>query len=147
MNATCPECGASTPKDGTCRDNFHALLALEWQVPDGAGTTAHFFAVSSYALQHAESMRYTVEAITWLRSAVAQVLETGCSTETLRASARTQGEGAHVTRREGEPVPAWGVERWTTTVEDVLVGGTDGYAERVRAWADATLRDIDEATP
>ena len=140
--ARCPECGAPVPDGGTCRDNFHAMLALEWEVPGGAGTIAHFFAVSSYGLQHPDSMRYTVEAIAWLRSSVAKALETGCSVESLRASARAQGVSAHVIRREGDPVPAWGVESWTTTVTDILAGGTDGYGERVRHWAASVIGDI-----
>lgn len=138
----CPECGAPVPDRGTCRDNFHALLALEWELSGGAGTIAHFFAVSSYSLQHPDSMRYTVEAITWLRSSVDTALETGCSVESLRASARRQGAATHVTRREGDPVPVWGVESWTTTVTDVLAGGTDGYGERVRYWAETVIADI-----
>lgn len=141
VSAICPECGASVPEGGSCRDNFHALLALEWEVPGGAGTTAHFFAVSSYGLQHPDSMGYTISAITWLRSAVTEALETGCSTESLRASARSQAKGDHVTRREGDPVASWGVERWTTTVTDILAGGTDRYAERVRAWAASVVSD------
>lgn len=143
MSVRCQECGAPLPDGGSCRDNFHDLLALEWEVPGGAGTVAHFFAVSSYGLQHPVSMRYTVEAIAWLKSAVTEALETGCSIESLRASARTQGQDAHVTRRDGDPVADWGVERWTLTVTDALSGGVDGYAGRVRKWAAAVIRDID----
>ena len=142
MPAKCPECGAPVPDGGTCRDNFHALLALEWDVRGGAGLIAHFFAVSAYGLQHPDTMRYTVEAIEWLRSAVGEALETGCSVESLRASARVQGESAHVTRREGDPVPSWGVECWTTNVADVLARGTEGYAVRVRDWASSAISDI-----
>jgi len=143
VSVRCQECGAPIPDGGSCRDNLHDLLALEWDVPGGAGTVAHFFAVSSYGLQHPVSMQYTVEAIAWLKSAVAQALETGCSIESLRASARTQGQDAHVTRRDGDPVADWGVERWTSTVADILAGGVDGYAERVRTWAAAVVSDID----
>ena len=143
MSVRCQECGAPIPDGGSCRDNLHDLLALEWDVPGGAGTVVHFFAVSSYGLQHPVSMQYTVEAIAWLKSAVAQALETGCSIESLRASARTQGQDAHVTRRDGDPVADWGVARWTSTVADILAGGVDGYAERVRTWAAAVVSDID----
>ena len=145
MSVRCQECGAPIPDGGSCRDNLHDLLALEWDVPGGAGTVAHFFAVSSYGLQHPVSMQYTVEAIAWLKSAVTQALETGCSIESLRASARAQGRDAHVTRRDGDPVADWSVERWTSTVADILAGGVDGYAERVRSWAAAVVSDIDAA--
>jgi hypothetical protein len=49
---TCPECGAAAPEGGTCRDNFHALLLLEAEVPGGPGRLPHFYAVASYGLQH-----------------------------------------------------------------------------------------------
>lgn len=143
MSTLCPECGAPVPEGGLCRDNFSALLALEWQVPEGAGTIAHFFAVSSYGLQHPDSMRYTVEAIEWLRAAVTTALATGCSVEVLRASARSTSKNARITRREGDPVPSWGVDRWTMMVADILAGGTEGYAERVKAWAASVIDDID----
>lgn len=148
--ATCPECGAPVPAGGSCRDNFHALLALEWEVPDGAGTLAHFFAVSSYGLQHPDSMGYTVDAIDWLRSAVTEALATGCSVELLRASARAASAraasaGTHVTRREGDQVPGWGVGRWSITVEDVVAGGADDYLSRVTEWARAIVSDIGTA--
>jgi hypothetical protein len=141
----CPECGAPVPESGSCRDNFHSLLALEWQVPDGAGTIAHFFTVASYGLQHPDSMSYTVETIAWLKSAVTEALEMGCSVESLRTSAKAQGEGAYVTRREGDPIPSWGVEHWATTVTDILAGGTEDYGQRVRDWAASVVCDIDAA--
>lgn len=130
------------PVGGSCRDSFHALLALEWRVPGGAGTLAHFFAVSAYGLQHPDSMRYTREAIEWLRSAVHDALDTGRSTESLRESARVVAGASHVTRRAGEPVPAWGITSWSVTVADVLGGGTDDYPQHAREWAAATVADL-----
>jgi hypothetical protein len=54
----CPECGASVRPGESCRDHFHALLALEWQVPGGPGEPAHFHAVASFLLQRPVSMGY-----------------------------------------------------------------------------------------
>lgn len=56
MSAKCPECGAPLPEGGSCRDNFDALLALEWEIPGGPGEIAHFYAVGSYVLQHPEEL-------------------------------------------------------------------------------------------
>lgn len=143
MSQTCPECGAPIPSGGVCRDNFDALLALEWEVPGGAGTLAHFYAVSSYILQHPDSMQYTVGSLGWLRASVAKALFCAATTEDLRRSAREEGKPTgRVTRRAGDTVPQWSVERWTTTVADVLAGGVNGYGDRVRAWAESVLGDL-----
>jgi hypothetical protein len=143
----CPECGARIRHGGSCRDNFNALLALEWDVPGGTGI-AHFYAVSSYILQHPESMSYTAESLSWLRSSVTSALGGDVSTEDLLLRARRGGKGtsAHVTRRAGDTVPRWGVEKWKTTIEDVLAGGIDGYCARVEDWARAVIADLDASS-
>jgi len=141
---TCPECGASVPAGGACRDNFHALLALEWDVPGGAGETAHFYAVSAYILRHPVSMSYKVESLAWLRSAVTSALAGEVSTDDLRRRAQDgRKDYGHVTRRDGDPVPNWLREQWSTTVVDVLGCGVDGYGDRVRAWAASVIGDLD----
>ena len=148
ISAPCPECGAQIPPGRTCRDNFDALLALEWEIPGGAGTLAHFYAVSSYILQHPDSMSYTAESLGWLRSAVATALAGGISTEALRERAREDGTGSgHVTRRAGDPVPRWSVTQWDVTVGDVLAGGATGYAARVERWARSVITALDSLPP
>ena len=52
MPETCPECGATVPDGGSCRDHFHALLLLEAEIPGVAGSILHFYAVAAYGLQH-----------------------------------------------------------------------------------------------
>lgn len=143
----CGECGASVPPNGSCRDNFNAMLALEWEVgaPAPAGQLAHFYAVSTYVLQHPDTMGYTVESLAWLRRSVSDMIADGVSVHELRKQARDQGEKSRVTRREGDPVPHWNVRTWTMTVVDVLDGGVDGYCERARQWADSALSDLDAA--
>lgn len=148
MSDRCPECGVGLQPGGSCRDNFNALLALEWDIPGGAGTIAHFYAVSSYILQHPDSMFYTVESIAWLRSAVVSALAGEVSTEDLRRSAGQGGKkSGHVTRRSGDPIPEWEVERWSMTVADVLAGGVDGYGERVEEWAASVIADLSASEP
>jgi hypothetical protein len=46
-----PECGAAVPDGAMCRDNFHAPLLLESEIPGGPGSVAHFYAVATYGLQ------------------------------------------------------------------------------------------------
>jgi hypothetical protein len=72
---TCPECGAAVPEGGTCRDNFHALLLLQSEIPGGPGGLAHFYAVASYGLQHPGSMNCTAETLAGLRAAVTDSLD------------------------------------------------------------------------
>jgi RimJ/RimL family protein N-acetyltransferase len=142
--AACTECGAPVPDGDTCHDNFHALLALETGVVGGPGGLAHFYAVASYQLQHPRSMKLTVEALAGLRSAVADALDGTAGIPALRARARDGAKAAgRVTRREGDPVPAWPVTRWSFTVADVLAGGEDDYAARVERWAGSVLRDLE----
>ena len=141
----CVECGAPVAGDAGCVGNFHALLALEWQIPRGAGgEIAHFYAVSSYVLQHPESMGYTEASLAGLRSAVARALSGDATVADLRAWARRAGAADRVTRREGDRVVWWPVEDWSTTVADVLAGGVDDYGERVEAWAASVLADLDD---
>jgi hypothetical protein len=142
----CRECGARLPAERSCRDSFHALLALEWEIPGGAGPLAHFYAVSSYILQHPDSMSYTAESLAWLRSAVASALGGTVSTEVLRRAAQEDGKGSgHVTRRAGDTVPRWPVTGWEMTVEDALAGGATGYGDRAERWARSVVTGLDAA--
>lgn len=66
----CPECGAPVPPGASCQANFHALLALEWDIPGGPGEIVHFFAVATYGIQHPDSMGYTKATVNGLLGAV-----------------------------------------------------------------------------
>src|SRR4051794_8105676 len=81
MAVICQECGAPLPDGAECIGHFHALLLLEYEVaadPDatagGRGQVAHFYAVSSYLLQHPEGMNYTAEALAGVRRGLADHL-------------------------------------------------------------------------
>lgn len=142
----CPECGAPVPEGGSCRDHFHALLLLEAEVPGAPGRLPHFYAVASYALQHPESMGYTAAALTGLRASVADCLEGRATLDQVRHRMRRETDGAvRVTRRAGDEVPRWKVERWPMTVADVCAAGADGYCERVAEWARSICRALQAA--
>src|SRR5204862_4147370 len=81
MVVTCQECAPPLPEGGTCIDHFHALLLLEYEVAAdpvaisaGRGLVAHFYAVTSYVLQHPEGMKYTAEALAGARRDLADHL-------------------------------------------------------------------------
>jgi hypothetical protein len=152
MATPCQECGAPLPESGRCIDLFHALLLLEYEAaadPDatsgGRGEAAHFYAVSSYVLQHPEGMNYTAEAITGLRRGLADHLARRVTMAEQRRRVRRVADGAtRITRRAGDDVVRWQIGSWPLTVADVLAGGVEGYCGRVAGWAESILRTLDE---
>src|SRR5262245_15713211 len=110
MKATCPECGAPLPDEVFCIDRFHAMLLLESEVAadpaewsGGRGEVAHFYAVSSYVLQHPDSMNYSAEALVGLRQSVADRLAGRVTLAELRHRVRRAANGAgRVTQRANE---------------------------------------------
>jgi hypothetical protein len=153
MEAICQECGALLPRGGECIDHFHSLLLLEYEVADdpkatsgGRGEVAHFYAVSSYVLQHPEVMNYTAEALASLRRLVADHLAGRITlAEQRRRVHRAPAAAARVTRRAGDEVVRWPAVSWPITVADVLAGGVEGYCGRVAEWAESILRTLDGA--
>lgn len=155
MTARCFECGAPLPDGGSCIDRFHALLLLESEVAadaaessDGRGEVAHFYAVSSYVLQHPNSMNYTTEALAGLRQSVADHLAGRVTLAELRLRIRHAANGAgRVTRRAGDQVFSRPVQSWPLNVADVIAGGIKGYGNRVAAWAESILGMLERQTP
>lgn len=89
MPDTCPDCGAPVPDGGSCRDNFHELLSLEWRIPGGPGELAHLQAVACHDLQHPDGMNHLSSwSTTWL----------------MAGSERRSGT-ASAARRPGVPAP------------------------------------------
>jgi uncharacterized protein DUF5946 len=147
MAEVCPECGAPTPEGGSCRDNFHALLLLEWEIPGGPGALPHFYAVACYGRQHPDSMNYTAAALAGLRAGLADRLDGRATLDEMRRRTRRAVDGpVRVTRRAGDAVVPWRRGHWPMTVADVLTVGADAsaYAERVLRWA-RSVRDALEA--
>jgi hypothetical protein len=151
MSTKCSECGAPLIDGGACIDHFHAMLLLEHEVAadpmataDGRGEIAHFYAVSSYVLQHPASMNYTAEALSDLRRMIADHLSGRMNLGSLRLQIRRTADGpARVTRRTGDEAPQWPVNSWPITVSDIVGGGVDGYGERVANWAQSIIQILD----
>jgi hypothetical protein len=151
--AMCPECGALLPERGACIDHFHAMLLLEYEVAadraessGGRGEIAHFYAVSSYVLQHPSRMNYTHEALAGARRNVADLLAGRVTLSKMMHRVRRVANGTRrVTRRAGDTVIQWPVKTWPLTVADMIAGGVKGYAERVAAWAESVVRTLDAA--
>jgi hypothetical protein len=146
MPDRCSECGAPAPDGGTCRDNFHALLALESQIAGGPGMVPHFHAVAAYGLQHPDSMKYTEDILTGLRDALADELDGQATIEMIRRRMQYLAEGStRVTRRPGDAAVPWRRGAWPMTVADVLTVDitADAYAERVAAWVHSVRVALD----
>jgi hypothetical protein len=146
----CPECGALTAEGGSCRDLFHALLLLEWEIPGGPGALAHFYAVASYGLQHPDSMNDTADALAGLRTGLADLLDGRATLDALRRRTRRAMDGAvRVTRRAGDAVVPWRRGNWPMTVADVLTVEADAgaYAGRVEHWARCVREALDADRP
>jgi hypothetical protein len=138
MAEHCPECGAPIPEEGSCRDNFHALLLLESEISGRPGALAHFYAVACYGLQHPDGMNYTADALAGLRAGVADLLDARVTLDGLRRRTRRAVNGAvRVTRRAGDAAVPWRRGRWPMTVADILTvaADRDAYAVRVLRWA------------
>jgi hypothetical protein len=150
---SCDECGAPLAATESCRDRFHALLALEQEMvgsgePGDALTAAHFHAVSSYILQHPRGMEMTATSLRDLRVQLGRQLSGAVHLRQILAGTRAAAAGsARVTRRAADPVPAWPVPRWPVTIHDALDGGAAGYAQRVRGWAVSVAATLDVEAP
>jgi hypothetical protein len=150
MSKACAECGAMVPDGGSCRDHFHALLLLEGEIPDVAGSILHFYAVAAYGLQHPDSMKYTAEALAGLHATLAAALD-GQPMDKIRRRTRHGAEGAgRITRRAGDPEVSWRRGNWPVTIADVCTAETFGdydsieeYGERVTAWARSVRETLD----
>lgn len=145
----CPECGAPLADERSCRDYFHELLALEWQIPGASGGEAHLFAVGTYNLQHPSG--FVPAALVELCRTLADVLAGRASVDDALQRARRADGSTRVRRHPGTVlsdedqrlVDAWAT-RWPMTVRDVREAGLEGYEESVRAWAATTVQALGE---
>src|SRR5262249_48119803 len=143
MAGICPECGAAFPEGGSCRDNFHALLLLEAEVPGAAGSILHFYAVAAYGLQHPDSMNYTADTLAGLPPTVAAALDGQMTVAEIRRRGRRLDGAVRVTRRAGDAEVRWRRGDWPMTVADVCTADVETYAERVVAWAGSVRDTLD----
>lgn len=145
MDDECPECGASVPPTGTCRDNFDALQAIEWSFPDGVGETVHYRAVSAYILQHPKSMGYSREAFAALRTALSDNLHNGVPMSDCRHRMRRKFDGeTRVQRQPCDPLPRSQTTSWPVTVTDLVSATLDAevYADYATQWAASVLETL-----
>ena len=145
----CPECGAPVPDGGSCRDNFDAPLLLESQIPGRSDYQSHFYAVTSYILQHPDTMNYKADAFAGARQNLADMLDGTATIYEVRQRMRRAADGpTRVVRRPGDPVPTGHTGTWPVTIADVLSlsancdpTATD-YAAHVLRWAQSIRQTL-----
>lgn len=132
----CVECGAVWHDGVTCLDHFHQMVAWEFEDPGGAGAV-HHLTVLCYNLQHPSV--YSPEALINAKAILARFVVDGASPQEIRTQhkqAVDSGKRTYTITGTPEAHGAYAHPvNWTTTVADVAVGGTQGYCERVEAWA------------
>jgi hypothetical protein len=133
----CPECGAPRVAGLGCWQQLGVLLA--WEQDDPALQREHFLTVASYNLQH--PARFTDDAISGLRQALADHLDRGVPVAEIRRRASAATDGRTRVHREEPPLRPV-LREWPMTIADVyLPDAPEGVAERVRAWARTISRE------
>ena len=128
---TCPECGAPDQAGLTCREQWEALLGLEFS--DARTWPAHFLTVACYQLQHPQTFRLTEAAREQLWRALENVVEQGQPVDEARRDVQHAFDGATRVRAKGQaPIPRIA---WNYTVADVYPLKPMAHVERVWAWA------------
>ncbi len=140
MDSKCPQCGALPINGLDCRQQFEALLALEYQDPTGYGA-AHHLLVMSYVLQHPDE--FTDQALEWERHSLKSALD-GLPPSELRKQAGKSFNGqAHVKKKTPSHPPGWPAQ-WPLTVSYIYAAiekeyNTTQYIELVKTWAGSII--------
>ncbi|BAI62953.1 conserved hypothetical protein [Methanocella paludicola SANAE] len=133
MPDVCPECGAAG-----CREKFESMLALEFEDPEVFGAV-HHITVICFNLQHPSA--FSEEALAWMRSTLRAIVEEGLTPAELRERSKKQFNGRVSVLSKEQKAPQ--KVSWSMTVMDVRTDGPETYAEDVRAWARAILKDTE----
>jgi hypothetical protein len=134
----CPECGALSNDGLTCRERFHALLAMEGQDPELA--SRHCFTVACYNLQHPSL--FIGEALDGLKASLKGLLDGTTNIDEIRRRTSSAYDGPKKVLQ-----PAWGrqvkLRIWKMTTADVYRPvQPQGTAERVQKWAESISKEI-----
>ena len=139
----CPDCGAAWQGNLTCQDHFHQCLSWESESPDQPRAVHHLL-VLCYYLQHPQlySAQGLEEAKQLLTAFVEQAARPGDVRQQQRA---TVDSGTRTWKIIGTPTSHGAYAhpiQWPIPIVDVTAGDLDGYLDRVRAWARATLEAL-----
>lgn len=141
----CPECGAEWADGKTCQDDFNQMLAWEFGQPEL--WEAHHLTVLSYYLQHPSL--YSAEGLNNGKWLLIEFVQNGLAPEEMRTRNRDKvdaGKRAWKLRATGDAHGAYAnpVE-WPITAAQVVTGGTSGYCDNVRAWAESVYAALESS--
>jgi uncharacterized protein DUF5946 len=140
--ARCPECGAPWPEGRTCRDDFHQMLA--WEYEDSRLGAVHHLMVLCYHLQHPSL--YSPEGLRDGQQLLVQFVDQGVSPAEIRRRNRHRVDSGNrtwkITARPGAQGAYTHAVAWPMTAAQVVAAGPGQYCANVRAWAEATLAQL-----
>lgn len=140
--ARCPECGAPWPEGHTCQDDFHQLLA--WEYEDPRLGEVHHLMVLCYHLQHPSL--YSPEGLRDGQQLLVQFVDMGVSPAEIRRRNRRRVDSSKrtwkITARPGAQGAYAHTVVWPLTAATVVAGGAGAYCANVRAWAESTLATL-----
>ena len=138
----CEACGATRRDARTCDEDFHTLLAWEYERPELR--QQHHLLVLAYHLQHPRL--YSPEGLAYARQMLANFL-VGLSSAAARARAQAVlGPDRRGWRLTGTPTSYGSYPsrpEWPVTVADVIASGIDDAATQVQRWARTTQTALD----
>lgn len=143
--ATCPDCGAPTADNASCRSLFDELLAHEYVFPTAFGAV-HHLTVAAYYLQHPRG--FSRAAIRGWRAIITESLDgTATPAEFLRRARAQPHVKVPIRERDAEPPDAW-PRTWPMTVADAVVPpgeepNADGHIRRVTQWVKSIRETLD----
>lgn len=137
----CPDCGAIWDARGTCEENFHSMLAREYE--DAEAGAVHHLTVLCYYLQHPRL--YAPEGLRYAQRLLAEFVEQGTPPPDVRQRIRRQVDSGQrawkIAAKSGESAAYAHPVAWTLRVADAASG--DGlYADRVHAWAQSVIEAL-----
>lgn len=138
---TCEICKAAWVEGWTCEAAFHQMLV--WEFADEQGAAAvHHLSILCYHLQHPQL--YSPQG---LRHAINLLLtfDNGATPEQVRAETRPMLEKRTWSVRGSETAGYGNYTHpviWTQHAPQIVTGGPEGYAERVRNWSKSILESL-----
>ncbi len=138
----CPACGTAWIEGHTCQDDFHQMLAWEFEYPPL--WDVHYLTVLCYHLQHPSL--YAPAGLTEARRLLAVFVVDGVSPQEIRRRNRNHVDSSKRTWKiKGTPDAQSAYAhpiQWPVTAAQVIGGGSEAYCTNVRTWAESVYATL-----